>query len=64
MVKLTHGEYHDAPAIDTAGSGGVDQSYIWSGDSDLLLALVKNTEVLLIVEADKRKAGVRVLILL
>jgi len=63
VVKLTHGEHHDAPAIDTAGPGGVDQSYIWSGDSDLLLALVKNTEDRLNVEADTRKAGVRVLIL-
>jgi len=63
VVKLSHGEHHEAPAIDTAGPGGVDQNYIWSGDSDLLLALVKNAEDRLNVEADTRKAGVRVLIL-
>jgi hypothetical protein len=63
VVELTHREYHEASAIDTTESGGIDQSYIWSGDSDLLLALVKNTEDRLNVEADTRKAGVRVLIL-
>ena len=62
VVKLTHGEHGEAPpAPDVAD--GVDQSYIWSGDSDLLLALVKNTEDRLNVVADTGRAGVRVLIL-
>lgn len=42
---------------------GVDKTFIWTGDSDLLLAIVKNVEDRLNVEADTQKARVRVLIL-
>ncbi len=41
----------------------IDQTFIWSGDSDLLLAIVKNVEDKMNVDRDTRKAGVRVLIL-
>lgn len=42
---------------------GIDKIYIWSGFSDLLLALVKNAEDNLNVDLDTKRAGVRVLIL-
>ena len=42
---------------------GIDRIYIWSGNSDLLLALVKNAEDSLNVEHDTETANVRVLIL-
>jgi CheY-like chemotaxis protein len=42
---------------------GVDKTFIWTGNSDLLLAIVKNVEDGLNVDADTRKAQVRVLIL-
>ncbi|OQY57587.1 MAG: phosphoenolpyruvate synthase/pyruvate phosphate dikinase [Desulfobacteraceae bacterium 4572_88] len=42
---------------------GIDRMFVWSGNSDLLLALVKNTEDHLNVHTDTRKAMVRVLIL-
>ncbi len=41
----------------------IDQTFLWSGDSDLLLAIVKNVEDKMNVDRDTRKAGVRVLIL-
>ena len=61
VVLLSHGDpvQAETPAEDRS----VDQTLIWSGDSDLLLALVKNAEDRLNVEADTRRAGVRVLIL-
>jgi pyruvate phosphate dikinase-like enzyme len=49
---------HEGPAVQS-----VDQTFVWSGDSDLLLTLVKHAEDRLNVEADTQKAGVRVLIL-
>ncbi|MFH1981468.1 MAG: PEP/pyruvate-binding domain-containing protein [Pseudomonadota bacterium] len=61
VVLLCHGEHVPAVALEEAA--GVDQTLVWSGDSDLLLALVKNAEDRLNVEADTRRAGVRVLIL-
>jgi CheY-like chemotaxis protein len=44
-------------------SSGIDKTFIWSGDSDLLLALVKNAEDSLNVDFDTQRANVRVLIL-
>ncbi len=45
------------------GDGSIDQSFIWSGDSDLLLAIVKNVEDEMNVARDTRRAGVRILLL-
>jgi hypothetical protein len=42
---------------------GIDQIFIWSGDSDLLLAIVKSVEDRLNVDNDTRHAQVRVIIL-
>lgn len=42
---------------------GIDKIFIWTGNSDLLLAIVKSVEDRLNVATDTRKAQVRVLIL-
>lgn len=42
---------------------GVDRMFLWLGNSDLLLAIIKNTEDFRNVDFDTRKAMVRVLIL-
>lgn len=44
-------------------STAVDRTYIWGGDADLLLAIIKNFEDAMNVEADTQKANVRVIIL-
>ncbi|MGD9315086.1 MAG: phosphoenolpyruvate synthase PpsA, partial [Desulfobacterales bacterium] len=41
----------------------IDRIYVWSGNSDLLLALIKNLEDRLNVAYDTRRARVRVIIL-
>ena len=41
----------------------IDKLYVWTGNSDLLLALIKNTEDRMNVEYDTQKAKVRVIIL-
>ncbi|MEW6665685.1 MAG: PEP/pyruvate-binding domain-containing protein [Thermodesulfobacteriota bacterium] len=46
-----------------AKPAGIDRVYLWSGNSDLLLALVKNAEDRLNIDRDTRRAQVRVLIL-
>ena len=61
VILLAHGSRYIAP--DTVRYEGIDKVYIWSGNSDLLLALVKNVEDRLNIEADTRRARVRVLIL-
>ncbi|MFO7666822.1 MAG: PEP/pyruvate-binding domain-containing protein [Desulfobacterales bacterium] len=49
------GEYQKIP--------GIDKIFIWSGNSDLLLALVKNAEDCLNIDRDTQLAMVRVLLL-
>lgn len=44
-------------------SAGIDKVFVWCANSDLLLAIVKNAEDDLNVDADTRRAMVRVLIL-
>jgi DNA-binding response OmpR family regulator len=43
--------------------GGIDQVFIWSGDADILLAIVKSVEDRLNVERDTKLAMARVLLL-
>jgi len=43
--------------------GGIDSVWVWTGDSDLLLALVKNAEDRMNVDRDTKNAMVRVLLL-
>lgn len=58
---------HSTRSVYTEPDGvcrvGIDKIFVWSGDADLLLALVKSTEDLLNVEFDTNLAMVRVLIL-
>ncbi len=51
------------PPPEDQDCSGIDRTFIWSGNSDLLLAIVKNTEDRLNVDTDTQKAMVRVLIL-
>jgi len=63
VILLAHSPRGIYPIPEEVSGGGIDKIFIWSGNSDLLLALVKNTEDHLNVETDTRKAMVRVLIL-
>jgi hypothetical protein len=63
VILLAHslkGVYPPPAGID---SSGIDRVFQWSGNSDLLLALIKNAEDRLNIEPDTRKAKVRVLLL-
>jgi hypothetical protein len=63
VILLAHsiqGLYPPPPQKDCSG---IDQIFIWSGDADLLLAIVKNVEDQRNVDNDTRKAQVRVIIL-
>lgn len=50
---------HEGHALSTS----IDNVFVWSGNSDLLLALVKNVEDGINADADTRRAMVRVLVL-
>ncbi len=63
VILLAHSPRGIYPLPENKDCSGIDKIYIWSGNSDLLLALVKNVEDRLTVEHDTQKASVRVLIL-
>jgi len=63
VILLAHSPRGIFPAADKRDTQGIDKTYIWSGNSDLLLALVKNAEDRLNVAYDTQRAKVRVLLL-
>jgi hypothetical protein len=63
VILLAHSTRGVYPPPENKDSSGIDEIFIWSGNSDLLLALVKNAEDRLNVDYDTRRAKVRVLIL-
>ena len=63
VVCLAHSLKGIYPPPEHKHASAIDRFFIWSGDSDLLLVIIKNMEDQLNVAADTRKAMVRVLIL-
>lgn len=63
VILLAHSPRGIYPLPANKDGSGIDDIFIWSGNSDLLLALVKHAEDRLNADSDTRKAKVRVLIL-
>jgi hypothetical protein len=63
VYLLAHSLRNVQASEESAAPGGIDKVFIWSGNADLLLSIVKNTEDVLNVEHDTRRADVCVLIL-
>ena len=63
FILMTHGSGQAIPVPEKKDSSGIDNVYVWTGDSDLLLALVKNAEDRMNVAPDTKNAMVRVLLL-
>jgi CheY-like chemotaxis protein len=64
VILLSHS--HHAPPLgvrDVDLPEGIDQTFIWSGNTEILLALIKSVEDRLNVAADTRSAGIRVILL-
>jgi DNA-binding NarL/FixJ family response regulator len=63
VILLTHSMEGLYPLPGRKDISGIDQIFIWSGDSDLLLAIVKSVEDRRNVDNDTQRAQVRVIIL-
>jgi hypothetical protein len=63
VILLAHSVQGLQPLPPQKDTSGIDQIFIWSGDADLLLAIVKSVEDRRNVDNDTRKAQVRVIIL-
>lgn len=62
VIMLAHGLEGAETNPDDRDMSGIDQIFIWSGDADLLLAIVKSVEDHLNVDRDTKRAMVRVLL--
>jgi len=63
IILLAHSIRGLYSAMEDRDRTHIDKFFIWSGNSDLLLALVKNVEDQLNVDNDTRRAGVRLFVL-
>jgi hypothetical protein len=63
VILLAHSPRGIYPLPENRNCDGIDKIFIWSGNSDLLLALVKSAEDRLNVDFDTQNGQVRVLIL-
>lgn len=60
IVVLTHREVKESARLKRKN---LDHCFLWTGDAELLLAIVKLTEDKLNIEADTQEAGIRNIIL-
>ncbi|WP_300672674.1 PEP/pyruvate-binding domain-containing protein [Desulfoluna sp.] len=63
VILLTHSQLPSQFDLARSKSRGVDRMYVWSGNADILLALIKSEEDRLNVAHDTEKAGVRVILM-
>ncbi|MCP4745994.1 MAG: phosphoenolpyruvate synthase/pyruvate phosphate dikinase [Desulfobacteraceae bacterium] len=63
VILLAHSLEGLFPLPTNKDISGIDEVFVWSGDAELLLAIVKNVEDRLNVENDTQRAQVRVIIL-
>jgi hypothetical protein len=62
VILLTH-DTIPSPAIkEPDNAPGIDRTFVWSGNTDILVALTKSTEDRMNVEKDTQAAGVRVIL--
>lgn len=64
VILLSHTPLPPPPcSLEENPPNGIDQSFNWSGNTEILLALIKSVEDRLNVENDTRSAGIRVILL-
>ena len=63
VILLSH-DTIPSPAIkEPDNAPGIDRTFVWSGNTDILVALTKSAEDRMNVETDTESAGVRVILL-
>jgi CheY-like chemotaxis protein len=62
VILMTHSALPPDIVPEQIHSQGIDRVFVWSGNTDILLALIKNAEDRLNAISDTGKAGVRVIL--
>ncbi len=62
VIQLSHDTIPSPGLKDPDNAPGIDRTFVWSGNTDILVALVKSAEDRMNVEKDTQSAGVRVIL--
>ncbi len=63
VVLLSHDTIPSPDSRKLTAETGIDRTFVWSGNADILVALIKSVEDWMNVEEDTRSANVRVILL-
>jgi hypothetical protein len=62
VILLTHDTIPSPEIKEPDNAPGIDRTFVWSGNTDILVALTKSTEDRMNAEKDTESAGVRVIL--
>ena len=62
VILISHDTIPSPDMVEAGNAPGIDRTFVWSGNTDILVALIKSTEDQMNVEADTASAGVRVIL--
>ncbi len=62
VILLSHDAIPSPDMVEADQAPGIDRTFIWSGNTDILVALIKSAEDWMNADADVRSAGVRVIL--
>jgi CheY-like chemotaxis protein len=62
VILLSHDTIPSPDMVEADDAPGIDRTFIWSGNTDILVALIKSAEDRMNAEADTQSAGVRVIL--
>jgi hypothetical protein len=63
VILLSHDTIPSPDIKEPDNAPGIDRTFVWSGNTDILVALIKSTEDRMNVEKDTQSAGIRVILL-
>ncbi len=63
VILLSHDTIPSPDVVEPDDAPGIDRTFVWSGNTDILVALIKSAEDRMNVEKDTRSAGIRVILL-
>jgi len=62
VILFSHDPIPSPEGVASDHVPGIDRTFVWSGNTDILVALIKSTEDLMNVEADTASTGIRVIL--
>ena len=63
VILLSHDTIPSPDVKEPDNAPGIDRTFVWSGNTDILVALIKSAEDRMNVEKDTGSAGIRVILL-